>query len=43
VFKLYALDTALGLGPRRSKAEVLRALEGHVLAQAELVGRYRRR
>lgn len=42
-FKLYALGTALGLPPRKTKAEVLRALQGHVLAEAELVGRYRRR
>ncbi|MFQ5521205.1 MAG: YbhB/YbcL family Raf kinase inhibitor-like protein [Candidatus Methylomirabilia bacterium] len=42
-FKLYALDTELNLPPRKTKAEVLKALEGHVLAQAELMGRYKRR
>lgn len=41
-FKLYALDTVLGLAPRASKAEVLKAMEGHVLAQAELMGTYER-
>jgi hypothetical protein len=41
-FKLYALDAPTNLKPRASKAEVLRAIEGHVLAQAELMGMYRR-
>jgi len=42
VFKIYALDKTLGLGPRAAKADVLRAAEGHVLAEAQLVGTYRR-
>ena len=42
VFKLQALDTLLGLGPRATKDDVLRAAEGHVLAEARLVGTYRR-
>ncbi len=42
LFKLYALDTTLSLGTGASKAEVLKAVEGHILAQAELVGRYKR-
>src|SRR5512132_3403359 len=38
--KLYALDTALtGLGSP-AKGKLLEAMEGHVLAQAELVGTY---
>jgi len=41
-FKLYALDTALSLKAEAGKAEVERALKGHVLGQAELVGRYGR-
>jgi len=41
-FKLYALDKRLGLAPGATKAEVERAMEGHVLAHAELVGRYER-
>jgi len=40
-FKLYALDRSTGLKPRATKAEVLRAIEGHVLAQAELIGAYK--
>jgi Raf kinase inhibitor-like YbhB/YbcL family protein len=41
-FKLYALDTALGLAPGATKAEVLKAIEGDVKGQAELMGRYGR-
>ncbi len=41
-FKLYALDTALGLESSATKADVLAAMEGHVLAQAELMGVYQR-
>ena len=41
-FKLYALDKELGLRGAPSKAEVLKAMEGHVLAQAELVGTYQK-
>lgn len=42
-FTLYALDSELTLLPRKTKAEVLKAIEGHVLGQAELIGRYQRR
>lgn len=41
-FKLYALDTALGLGPGASKDEVLKAMEGHILDQGQLMGTYQR-
>ena len=41
-FKLYALDAPTGLNPRATKADVLRAVEGHVLGQAELMGTYKR-
>jgi Raf kinase inhibitor-like YbhB/YbcL family protein len=41
--KLYALDTQLpDLGPA-TKAEVEKAMEGHVLARAELMGTYQKR
>lgn len=40
-FKLYALDTQLGdLGSSTTKADLERAMKGHVLAQAELIGTY---
>jgi Raf kinase inhibitor-like YbhB/YbcL family protein len=41
-FKLYALDTSLGLGGSSGKADVERAMEGHVLARAQLVGLYQK-
>ena len=42
-FKLYALDAMLGdLGPA-TKADVERAMKGHVLAEAVLVGTYQKR
>jgi Raf kinase inhibitor-like YbhB/YbcL family protein len=42
-FKLYALDTELGLGGGATKEEVLDAMEGHVLAEGQLMGIYGRR
>lgn len=41
-FTAYALDTALGLPPGAPKGDVLGALDGHVLAEATLMGRYGR-
>lgn len=41
-FKLYALDAEVALGPRASKRELVRAMAGHVLAEAELMGTYQR-
>ena len=41
-FKLYALDAKLNLKAGATKTEVERAMKGHILAQAELVGRYGR-
>jgi len=43
VFTLHALDTELGLPARKTKRDVLKAMEGHVLGHAELMGRYQRR
>lgn len=40
--KLYALDRTLGRLPDQTKAGLLRAMEGHVLASAELMGTYAR-
>lgn len=42
-FKLYALDTALDLAPGANKKQLLQAMEGHVLGQAELMGVYKRK
>ena len=41
-FKLYALDTVLDLAAGASKKQVLQAMEGHILAQTELMGVYTR-
>jgi Raf kinase inhibitor-like YbhB/YbcL family protein len=41
-FKLYALDTKLDLKAGASRNELERAIKGHVLSQAELMGRYGR-
>ncbi|MGQ9541449.1 MAG: YbhB/YbcL family Raf kinase inhibitor-like protein [Armatimonadota bacterium] len=41
-FKLYALDTLLDLPAGISKAQLLKAMEGHVLAEGQLMGRYSR-
>ncbi|MEX0607566.1 MAG: YbhB/YbcL family Raf kinase inhibitor-like protein [Halofilum sp. (in: g-proteobacteria)] len=39
-FKIYALDTRLNLPERASKQQVEQAMQGNVLDQAELMGRY---
>jgi len=41
-FKLYALDTELDLEPGKKKADLLKAMDGHILADTKLMGRYRR-
>jgi Raf kinase inhibitor-like YbhB/YbcL family protein len=42
VFKLYALDLLLDLAAGATKAELEDAIEGHVLGQATLTGKYSR-
>jgi len=41
-FTLYALDTLLDLKWRATKADVLEASKGHILAESKLMGRYGR-
>lgn len=41
-FKLYALDTVIDIEPGITKDELLSAMEGHILAEAKLMGRYKR-
>lgn len=41
-FKLYALDGKLNLKAGATKAELLRAMAGHIKGQAELAGRFKR-
>ncbi len=41
-FELFALDTKLDLGPDATRPDVMKAMDGHVLAKAVLVGRFHR-
>lgn len=41
-FKLYALALRLDLAPGATKRQVEQAMQGHILAQAQLMGTYRR-
>jgi len=42
VFTLYALYQKLGLKPSSLRGDVVGAMQGHILAQARLIGRYSR-
>lgn len=42
-FKLYALDAVLELGGKAKKADLEKAMKGHILGQAELIGLYKRK
>ena len=42
-FRVYALDEALNLDPGLGKAELLDAMDGHVLATGMLMGHYERK
>ena len=41
-FKLYALDRQLSLEPGRTKEQVQREMNGHIIEQIELIGLYQR-
>lgn len=41
-FKAYALDTELKLDEGKSKKELEKAMEGHIIQQAELIGLYKK-
>lgn len=41
-FKLYALDKKLNLQSGATKSELINAMEGHIIARAELIGLYAR-
>ena len=41
-FKIYALDTLLNLKPGASKADLEKAMQGHILVQGQLIGVYSR-
>jgi len=42
-FKLYALDTMLNLGSDATKADLEKAMKGHIIDQDQSVGLYKRR
>jgi hypothetical protein len=39
-FKLYALDSTLSLSPGATKEQLLKTMDGHILAQGELMGTF---
>lgn len=41
-FKIYALDTELNLAAEVKREEFLKAMEGHILAEGQLMGKYGR-
>lgn len=41
-FKLYAVDTVLDLESGSTKAQLLAAMKGHILAEGQLMGKYKR-
>jgi len=41
-FKIYALDTEVDLAAGANKPDLLKAMEGHILAQGQLIGKYKR-
>jgi Raf kinase inhibitor-like YbhB/YbcL family protein len=42
-FKIFALDKMLNLKPGATKEELLTAMKGHILAQAQFYGKYSRK
>lgn len=42
-FKIYALDTELSLQAGARKRDLLKAMEGHIVGQGQLMGKYKRR
>jgi Raf kinase inhibitor-like YbhB/YbcL family protein len=41
-FKIYALDIELDSKPGITKKELLKAMDGHILAEGQIMGRYKR-
>jgi hypothetical protein len=42
-FKIYALDTTLDLPAGARKSDLLKVMQGHILGQGQLIGKYKRR
>ena len=43
IFKICALDTRLDLNPDSTKKDVEKAMKGHVIAEAQMTGRFKRK
>lgn len=43
LFKVYALDVQLNLDPRSTQTDLEKAMKGHILSQAQLMGMYKRK
>lgn len=41
-FKLYALDTMLNLEPGMTKKALLKAMEGHIIEETQIIGKFKR-
>ncbi|XHH09457.1 MAG: YbhB/YbcL family Raf kinase inhibitor-like protein [Candidatus Bathyarchaeia archaeon] len=41
IFKIYALDQTLNLPQKSKKAALQKAIQGHILAEGEIIGLYR--
>ena len=41
-FKLYALNTELNLSEGSAKSEIEKAMKGHIIEKAELIGKYKK-
>jgi Raf kinase inhibitor-like YbhB/YbcL family protein len=41
-FMVYALDTKLSIDPKTDKAALEKSMQGHILAQGELIGLYKK-
>jgi Raf kinase inhibitor-like YbhB/YbcL family protein len=41
-FKLYALDAELDLDSSANKARLIKAMEGHIIGEGQLIGKYKR-
>jgi hypothetical protein len=39
---MFALDTKLSLGPDATEADLMKAMDGHILMKGVLVGRFHR-
>ena len=42
-FKIYALDAELNLKTKATKKDLVRAMEGHILAEGQLMGTYKKK